>query len=128
MDSLTFCIVDDEREVCDILRLFFESRGHRCLMAHDGEAGLALIRAVRPAAAFLDVAMPRMNGLEVLTELRQDPETANIPVLMMTGMTHESTTNEAEWAKASGASAFLSKPFNFDQLLEMVEKITQVKA
>lgn len=124
--SLVFCIIDDESEVCDILRLFFESRGHRCVVAHDGPSGLANVRKHRPAAVFLDLAMPKMNGYEVLSEIRKDPTTAEIPVMMITGLTKNTTVSEKDWAQAAGANALLSKPFELDELLETVERVTGV--
>lgn len=124
--SLTFCIIDDEHEVCDILRLFFESRGHRCVISHDGASGLESVRRIRPAAVFLDLAMPGMNGYEVLSEIRKDPTLQDTPVMMVTGLTKNNSVSEQDWAKAAGADALLSKPFEFDQLLQTVEKVTGV--
>lgn len=125
---LTFVIIDDEREVCDILRLYFESRGHRCVMAHDGESGLALVRQQRPSAVFLDLQMPRMNGFEVLQHLRADPALQDIPVMMMTALTKgEASVSDDQMAKSARADAFLTKPFELDDLLEAVERITGVK-
>lgn len=124
---LTFCVIDDEREVCDMLRLLFESRGHRCVVAHDGKSGLELAEKVRPAAVFLDVQMPRMNGYEVLAGLKKNPATAQIPVLMMTALTRQSDRTPDEWAKSVGADAFLSKPFEMEELFRGVERLTGVK-
>jgi CheY-like chemotaxis protein len=125
---LTFCIIDDEREVCDVLRLYFEARGHRCVVAHDGPTGIELIRRQKPAAVFLDLQMPKMNGYEVLQKLRAAEETKSIPVMLMTALTKESERSDTDWAKAAGADAFLSKPFELDDLLRVVEKLTGVKA
>lgn len=122
-----FCVVDDETEVCDIFRLFFESRGHTCYIAHNGREGLKLIREERPAAVFLDVQMPEMNGFDVLLEIRKDPDIHKIPVMLMTGLTKESEFSQEEWAKTSGADAFLHKPFDFEDLLAIVEKLTGVR-
>lgn len=125
--ALTFCIIDDEREVCDILRLFFESRGHTCFAAHDGKTGLALIRQHHPAAVFLDVAMPDMNGYEVLIELRKDPVIGKTPIMMMSALTKNTRLSNEEWARSTGADAFLAKPFELEDLLAVVEEITGVK-
>lgn len=125
--SLKFCIIDDEREVCEILRLFLESRGHRCLLAYDGKSGLELIRTARPAAVFLDLQMPVMNGYEVLQALRADESIAKTPVLMMTALTKNSKLSTDEAAESSGADLFIHKPFELDDLLEAIEKLTGVK-
>lgn len=121
---LTFCIVDDEREVCDVLRLYFESRGHRCHVAHDGASGLAMIEKISPDAVFLDLQMPKMNGLEVLTALREKEGIKHLPVMMMTGLTkEEKTVDHEQLARSANANAFLTKPFQLDELLESVEKM-----
>lgn len=125
--AMTFCLIDDEREICDLLRLFLESRGHRCVVAHDGGKGLELIRTHRPAAVFLDLQMPVMNGYEVLNALRADPIIGRTPVLLMTALTKGSDATTTEWAKSSGADYFLNKPFDFDQLLSAVETLTGVR-
>ncbi len=124
--GLTLCIVDDEREVCDILRLFFESRGHRCHVAHDGQQGLDIVRANKPDAVFLDVAMPRMNGYEVLTALRKDEATKHLPVMMITGVASGATTSAEELARSAGADALLAKPFEFEELIALVHRVTGV--
>lgn len=126
--GLTFCIVDDEREVCDVLRLFLEARGHRCHLAFDGKSGLELIRHIRPSAVFLDLQMPVMNGYEVLHALRADPATAETPVLMMTALTKHADLSTERAAESSGADLFLHKPFELEELLGAVEKLTGVKA
>jgi CheY-like chemotaxis protein len=122
--SSTFCVIDDEREICDLFRLIFECRGYRCVIAHNGEDGLAAVRAHRPAAIFLDVQMPRMNGLEVLAAIRADPTISATPVMLMTALTSETNTPPRDWAKSTGADAFLPKPFDLDDLLAQVQEIT----
>lgn len=124
MSNQAFVIIDDEREVCDLLRLLFESRGRRCLVAHDGRQGLELVREHRPAAVFLDVAMPVMNGYEVLNILKSDEATKDIPVLVMTALTTNSDLSRDEWSKSIGADAFLNKPFDIDELIASVEDLT----
>lgn len=124
---LTFCIIDDEREVCDILRLYFEARGHRCLIAYDGRTGIELVRRQKPAAVFLDLQMPKMNGYEVLNELRSSKDTKDVPIMLMTALTRNTNLSDGEWAKSTGADAFLEKPFELDELLSVVEKLTGVR-
>lgn len=126
--GLTFCIVDDEREVCDVLRLFLEARGHKCHLAYDGRSGLEMIRRIRPSAVFLDLQMPVMNGYEVLHSLRADSATADIPILMMTALTAKTALTTEQAAESSGADLFLHKPFELEELLDAVEKLTGVKA
>jgi CheY-like chemotaxis protein len=122
--TMTFCVIDDEREICDLFRLIFESRGHRCVIAHNGADGLEAVRAHRPAAVFLDVQMPRMNGIEVLAAIRADKAISATPVMLMTALTQETNMPPRDWAKSTGADAFLPKPFELDDLLAQVQQIT----
>lgn len=126
--GFTFCIIDDERELCDILRLYFEARGHRCHVAHDGETGLDLVRKHHPRAVFLDLQMPRMNGFEVLTKLREEPAIAQTAVVLMTGLTQESKSiSQEQLAKSANANAFLTKPFKLEELLVAVRDMLGVE-
>lgn len=125
---MIFCIIDDERDVCDLLRLFFEARGYRCLVAHDGVTGLELVQKEKPSAVFLDVAMPRMNGFEVLAKIRGDENIKETPVLLMTALTKDADLSPREWTQRTGADAFLAKPFELAELMQVVEQLTGIKA
>jgi CheY-like chemotaxis protein len=116
-------VVDDEREVCDLLRILMESRDVRCLVAYDGRSGLEMIRRHRPDAVVLDVMMPEMNGHDVLVELRKDPETHSIPVLMMTGLTEDDRRTDKDWEELLGVRAFISKPLHLDDLMERLDRL-----
>ncbi len=120
----TFCVIDDEREICDILRLMIESRGHRAIIAYDGQTGLELIKKHLPNAIFLDMQMPNMNGFEVITKLKQDEKTKDIPILVLSGFTEGKSVNADEIALSMGADGFLPKPFDIEDLFEVAEKIT----
>lgn len=119
----TVCVVDDEREVCDLLRLLLESRDFHCLVAHDGTSGLELIRQRRPDAVILDVMMPGMNGHDVLVNLRKDPTTRDIPVMMMTALTEEDRRSDKDWERILDVRAFISKPLRLDDLMERLDKL-----
>lgn len=119
----TVCVIDDEREVCDLLRLLLESRDIRCLVAHDGRTGLAMVRKHRPDAVILDVKMPEMNGHEVLVELRKDKALGATPVMMMTALTADERRTDAEWEEILGVQAFLTKPIHLDALMERLERL-----
>jgi len=127
MDN-TFCVIDDELEVCDLLRLYFESRGYRCAVAHDGQAGLEMVRKIKPLAVLLDVQLPRRNGAEVLAELRRDPAFSKTPVLLMTGLLGKTSLSPDEWAKSIGADAVILKPFEFDALFAILSRMIPINA
>ena len=123
---MTVCLVDRDRDVCDLLRLFFEARNHRCLIAHDGHTGLDLIREARPAAVFLDIRLPEVNGYEVIRQVRADPELMNTPMIVMTSLTRQTDQSGTQWARASEANALLPKPFELDALLRVVRSVTDI--
>jgi CheY-like chemotaxis protein len=81
--AATVLVVDDEAIVAEMYRLALERTGYRVLIALDGETALETITAARPDFIFLDVRMPKMSGVEVLTRLVSDPMTRNIPVVML---------------------------------------------
>jgi len=88
----------------------------RVVTASNGEEGLNLARTLRPAAITLDVLMPGMDGWEVLRELKADPQTCAIPVLMVT------MTDDRELGCALGATEFLTKPVQRQQLVQLLER------
>jgi CheY-like chemotaxis protein len=84
--------------------------------ASDGREALELAKKLRPFAITLDVLMPGMDGWEVLRELKADPETENIPVIMVT------MTDDAELGYALGATEFLTKPVRRAELVNLLER------
>ena len=100
-------IVEDEPDIRFLMRLIFEGAGHTVVEARHGGTGLKSVKATRPDLVITDVMMPTMDGLEFITRLRSDPETAAIPILAVSG--------NAELATA--ADAVLRKPFLPKELL-----------
>jgi CheY-like chemotaxis protein len=92
--------------------------GHQVLTAPDGLGGLESVRTWRPDIVLLDVSLAGpMNGLDVCRELRRDPVTARIPVLMLSGWAFDT---DLEAGRAAGADGYLSKPFSASDLQTMV--------
>ncbi|HVX87764.1 MAG TPA: response regulator, partial [Gemmatimonadales bacterium] len=89
----------------------------RVLTAADGEAGLAAVAAVRPDLVVLDVMMPRMNGFQTLRAVRATPESAGLPVIMLTSKDQPA---DQFWAEEVGASAYLTKPVEIPLLLDTI--------
>ena len=110
-------VVDDEKSICDSLRGIFSDEGYEIVTCLDGKTLFKKAAKIPPALVLLDIWLPDIDGLEVLTKLRQKyPETA---VIMMSG--HAGITS-AVTAIKKGASDFLEKPLNMDVLLEKVTK------
>jgi CheY-like chemotaxis protein len=113
-------IADDEPEVVDLVRMMLEWEGYTVLAAVDGMETLISTRAQRPDLILLDVRMPKMTGLAVLEKLRDDPKTADIPVIMLSVVTGYP---EVRAALQRGAVAYLPKPFEMREMVHLVERV-----
>ncbi|MCS6965716.1 MAG: response regulator transcription factor [Candidatus Kapabacteria bacterium] len=82
-------VVDDERDITDLLTYTFRQHGWHTIVAHDGDKAIELARQACPELIVLDIIMPGMDGFEVYRRLRQIPETASIPVLFLTARSDE---------------------------------------
>ena len=109
-------VVDDEPAARDLLYRALTREGYRVQLASSGPEGLALARLVKPAAITLDVMMPGMDGWSVLTVLKADPGTAEIPVIMLT------VVDDKNLGFALGAADYLVKPIQWDRLIAVLEK------
>lgn len=121
--SRTIVVVDDEPDICSMLRIALKGAGYDVLTASDGEAGKALIEKTKPDLVLLDVKMPKMNGYEVMLAMQKDPKLANIPVVIMTSLTEKSSKGDEEWRKSLGVADFLSKPFDANEMLKHVSAV-----
>ena len=101
-------IVDDDPDVRSLLRDLLELEDLEVVEAADGPAALSAVTTENPECVVLDIMMPGMSGLDVLRNIRSNPATQAIPVILLTALTDDETT----WAGwTSGASVFLPKPF-----------------
>ncbi|MEJ2548074.1 MAG: response regulator, partial [Gemmatimonadota bacterium] len=114
----TILTVDDDPEARSLLRRILERESFRVVEAADGLEGLRMARANRPDCITLDVMMPGMDGWEVLTELKRDPELAGIPVIML------SILDERNLGFSLGASDYLTKPVDRERLREVLARFT----
>lgn len=83
-NSVSILVVDDSRSLVHIIEGVLQREGHKTLTAYDGEEALAQARQSKPDLIILDIVMPKMDGYTVCRYLQQDPETAAIPILMLT--------------------------------------------
>ncbi len=99
----------------------FKFEGFDVELAADGEEGLDKIRSIKPTLVLLDIMMPKMNGLQVLEKVKQDPETKAIPVIMLTNL---AGSQDAEAALTKGAVKYIIKSeFEPKQIVNMVKEI-----
>ncbi|MGC9316653.1 MAG: response regulator transcription factor [Armatimonadota bacterium] len=115
-------VVDDERHIVRLVEVNLTRAGYDVLTAYDGVEALEKVEEEQPDMIVLDVMMPRMDGFEVLKHLQADPETQDIPVIMLTAKAQDADIFRG-WS--SGVSSYLTKPFNPRELLTFVERIFQ---
>lgn len=102
-------IIDDSKTIVVALSRMLQPSGFLISEAYDGETGVAMARATKPQLVFLDIVMPGMNGFAALRALRRDPETQEIPVIMMSGNEH---ATEQFFGSRIPADDFMKKPFS----------------
>ena len=112
-------LVDDDPALRTLLRTTFEVADVDVVEAQSAEAARRRIRAARPNVIVLDVNMPGTTGLELCAELKADPRTSDIPIILLTG----STGGTSAAAKRAGADAFVRKPFSPLELLAVAERL-----
>ena len=114
-------IVDDDTGLTQLLQLVFESRGFWVTTAYDGEQALQVLEKELPEVIVLDLMMPGVGGLEVCKQVRQDPRTAHIPIIVLSAMPNESAHQDAMEA---GATEYLIKPIRPSDLIKRIREVT----
>lgn len=112
-------IVDDQPDIRLMCRVNLHLEGYEVIEAVDGESGLAAVREHRPDLVLLDVMMPGVDGWQVLETLKADPQTHDIPVVLLTARVQREDEIRG-WS--SGAADYLSKPFNPSTLTDVVHR------
>lgn len=113
-------IVDDSLMMHRIIGQILKSDGHKVLKADNGKKGFEMTKTCKPDAVIMDVEMPIMDGIESTKLIKADPETSNIPVIIMTSLASE---DDMEHCKEAGANGFLNKPISKDDLLKAVREM-----
>lgn len=113
-------IVDDSPTEMHILKTTVESDGHTVITADNGELGVDRAVAEKPDLILMDVVMPGMNGFQATRKISKNPDTANIPIVMVT--TKDQRTDR-EWGLRQGATAYLVKPVDKKELAAKVNEL-----
>jgi CheY-like chemotaxis protein len=113
-------IVDDEPHMLRVTELSIKKGGYDIVIGRNGREAVDLATREKPALIVMDVSMPEMDGLTALQLLKANPETAPIPVIMLTVRGQALTRHQAE---QSGAAVYLTKPFSPSQLLAEVNRL-----
>ena len=113
-------VVDDDPNLRVLLRQMLELRGFEVVDAEDGEDALNVVAEAKPDAVVLDVMMPIMDGITVCKRLRSQPETAQLPIIMLSGKASQEAVEEGLQA---GANKYLCKPIPMAELIEHVRDV-----
>ena len=117
-------VVDDNQQNLELLQAYLEDVDCETIPAHDGLEALEMVSKQQPDLILLDVMMPKMSGFEVCKRLKNDPETADIPIIMVTALNE---FGDIERGIDSGTDDFLSKPVNKLELLTRIKTMLKLK-
>jgi len=117
-------VVDDNQQNRELLQAYLEDVACETVPAGDGPEALNILKEEAPDLILLDVMMPRMSGFEVCRRVKNDPKTADIPVIMVTALNE---FGDIERGIDSGTDDFLSKPVNKLELLTRVKTMLKLK-
>ncbi|MCS6860592.1 MAG: response regulator [Abditibacteriales bacterium] len=121
-DKKKILAVDDERHIVRLVQVNLERAGYEVITAFDGVEALKKVHEEKPDLIVLDVMMPQMDGFETLKNLKANPATRDIPVIMLTAKAQDADVFRG-WQ--SGVDCYLTKPFNPLELLTFVKRIFQ---
>ncbi len=115
-------IAEDEPNIVESLTFVLGRDGFEVRAALDGESALEQLRADRPDVMILDLMLPRLNGFEVLKQVKSDPSLRAIPVVVLTA---KGQAHDRRMAEALGADGFMTKPFSNREIVELVRQVTR---
>ena len=118
--SETILIVDDEQDVLDLLVYNLQRAGYKTVAARDGAAALQKVRDEAPALIILDLMLPQLDGTEVCRQLKADPKTAHVPIIMLTAKAEEV---DRVVGLELGADDYVTKPFSPREMVLRVKTV-----
>ena len=125
MPDSTVLVVDDDPVILKLLEVNFEMEGFTVLVAHDGEEGIEVARQDRPDVIVSDIMMPKRSGLELVTELKGDPDTSDIPIILLSAKAQNADVRSG---LDSGADDYVTKPFEPLDLVDRVNRLLEARA
>ena len=115
--AISVLIVEDDRNIADLLRMYLEKEGYAVTVANDGGMGLEKFRAIKPDLVLLDVMMPVMDGWAVCRAIRAEYQT---PIIMLTA---KGETDDKVQGLKGGADDYITKPFEMKEVLARIEAV-----
>lgn len=110
-------IVEDTRTIPEVIKVYLLGNDYEYMYARNGEEGVRTATAEKPDLIISDIKMPVKDGFELCEEVKSDPRTRDIPVILLTSLTDQESRREG---RRTGADAFLNKPINANELLDLV--------
>ena len=115
--AVSVLVVEDDKNIAELLQMYLEKEGYAVTVAHDGGAGLSKFRAIQPDLVLLDVMMPVMDGWSVCKAIRTESQT---PIIMLTA---KGETDDKVTGLKSGADDYITKPFEMKEVLARIEAV-----
>jgi len=119
MEQKTVLIIEDEEDAAELFAEMMRVSGFRVVKTSRSAPALSIMTSEKPDVVLLDIMMPEISGLDILRQMRRDPELANIPVIVVTA---KSMPADIKNGMEAGASTYLTKPVGFLELKEAVEQ------
>jgi DNA-binding response OmpR family regulator len=124
LEQKTIIIVEDEPETAEMFAEMLRLNGYRVLSSYGGAAAIALVSKEKADAVVLDLMMPDLSGLEVLSYMRRDPRLARVPVLIVSA---KGLPSDVEQGLKAGASLYLTKPVAYRDFIDALEQVLQIE-
>ena len=115
-------LVDDEPSIRETVSFILEMEGYRVVTAENGDDALEQIRRLQPPVVLLDAMMPRRDGFDVCRTVKSDPKLASTKIVMLTALGQKA---DQERAMAAGADFYMTKPFDEEDLLALLGRLTR---
>ena len=125
MPDSTVLVVDDDPVILKLLEVNFEMEGFTVILARDGLEGIEVARSEQPDIIVSDIMMPKKSGLELVTELKGDPATSDIPILLLSAKAQNADVRSGMDA---GADDYITKPFEPLDLVDRVNRLLETRA
>jgi DNA-binding response OmpR family regulator len=125
MADSTVLVVDDDPVILKLLEVNFEMEGFTVLVARDGQEGIDVARADQPDLIVSDIMMPKVSGLELVTALKGDAATSEIPIILLSAKAQNADVRSGLDA---GADDYVTKPFEPLDLVDRVNRLLEARA
>ncbi|MGI8663402.1 MAG: response regulator transcription factor [Acidimicrobiales bacterium] len=124
MPDSTVLVVDDDPVIRKLLEVNFDMEGFAVLLAHDGEEGVEIARREHPHLIVSDIMMPKLSGIELVAQLKGDPATSDIPIILLSAKAQNA---DVRGGLDAGADDYITKPFEPLDLVDRVNRLLDAR-